>query len=61
MMPNKSEQYADEWEAAADALKAAQNMAGGPDHFAALRQVVQTRFDASKRKYPTRNSNDTYG
>ena len=39
-----------EWEAAEEALKAAQKMPGGPERIAALRKAGQMRLDASEKK-----------
>jgi hypothetical protein len=39
-----------EWEAAEEALKAAQKMPGGPERIAALRKAGQMRFDAYEKK-----------
>jgi len=39
-----------EWEAAEEALKAAQEMPGGPERIAALRKAGQMRFYASEKK-----------
>ena len=38
-----------EWEAAEEALKAAQQMPGGPERIAALRKAGQMRFDAYEK------------
>ena len=54
MAPEKLEQVLEkEWEAAEEALKAAQKMLGGPERIAALKRAGQMRFDASKRMSPT--------
>jgi hypothetical protein len=51
MAPEKLEQVLEqEWEAAEEALKAAQKMPGGPERIAALRKAGQMRFDAFKKK-----------
>jgi hypothetical protein len=49
--PEKLEQVLEqEWEAAEEAHKAAQNMPGGPERIAALRKAGQMRFDAYEKK-----------
>ena len=51
MAPEKLEQVLEkEWEAAEEALKAAQEMPGGPERIAALKKAGQMRFDASEKK-----------
>ena len=51
MAPEKLEQVLEkEWEAAEEALKAAQKMPGGPERIAALRKAGQMRFDAYEKK-----------
>ena len=51
MAPEKLEQVLEkEWEAAEEALKAAQNMPGGPERIAALKKAGQMRFDAFEKK-----------
>jgi hypothetical protein len=51
MAPEKLEQALEkEWEAAEEALKAAQKMLGGPERIAALRKAGQMRFDAYEKK-----------
>jgi len=51
MAPEKLEQALEkEWEAAEEALKAAQKMPGGPERIAALRKAGQMRFDAYEKK-----------
>ncbi len=51
MAPEKLEQVLEkEWEAAEEALKAAQEMPGGPERIAALRKAGQMRFYASEKK-----------
>jgi hypothetical protein len=51
MAPEKLEQVLEkEWEAAEEALKAAQKMPGGPERIAALRKAGQMRFDAFEKK-----------
>jgi len=44
------EQCEQEWQAAEEALKAAQKMPGGPERIAALRRAGQLRNDAYERK-----------
>jgi hypothetical protein len=39
-----------EWQAAQEALRAAQKMPGGPERFDALRKAGQMRFDADRRR-----------
>ena len=39
-----------EWEAAEEALKAAQDMPGGPERIAALKKAGQMRFDAFEKR-----------
>ena len=39
-----------EWEAAEEALKAAQKMPGGSERIAALKKAGQMRFDAFEKK-----------
>ena len=51
MAPEKLEQVLEkEWEAAEEALKAAQKMPGGPERIAALKKAGQMRFDAFEKK-----------
>ena len=50
MIPKKSEELDEELRAAEDALRAAQNMPGGPERIAALRKAGQMRFDAYEKK-----------
>jgi hypothetical protein len=51
MAPEKLEQALEkEWEAAEEALKAAQKMPGGPERIAALKKAGQMRFDAFEKK-----------
>jgi len=50
MIPKKSEELDEEIRAAEEALKAAQDMPGGPERIAALRKAGQMRFDASEKK-----------
>ena len=51
MPPEKLEQVLEqEWEAAEEALKAAQKMPGGPERIAALKKAGQMRFDAFEKK-----------
>jgi hypothetical protein len=51
MAPEKLEQVLEkEWEAAEEALKAAQKMPGGSERIAALKKAGQMRFDAFEKK-----------
>ncbi len=51
MAPEKLEQVLEkEWEAAEEALKAAQKMPGGPERIAALKKAGQMRFYAYEKK-----------
>jgi hypothetical protein len=51
MASEKLEQVLEkEWEAAEEALKAAQKMPGGPERIAALRKAGQMRFEAFEKK-----------
>ena len=51
MAAEKLEQVLEkEWEAAEEALKAAQKMPGGPERIAALKKAGQMRFDAFEKK-----------
>ena len=50
MIPKKSEELDEEIRAAEEALKAAQDMPGGPERIAALRKAGQMRFDAFEKK-----------
>jgi hypothetical protein len=50
MIPKKSDELDEELRAAEDALRAAQNMPGGPERIAALRKAGQMRFDAYEKK-----------
>ena len=51
MAPEKLEQVLEkEWEAAEEALKAAQKMPGGPERIAALKKAGQMRFDAFEKR-----------
>ena len=57
MISKKSEELDEELRAAEEALKAAQNMPGGPERIAALRKAGQMRFDAYRRRYPPNSAN----
>jgi hypothetical protein len=57
MIPKKPEELDEELRAAEDALRAAQNMPGGPERIAALRKAGQMRFDAYNRRYPAASTN----
>jgi hypothetical protein len=61
MISKKSEELDEELRAAEEALKAAQNMPGGPERIAALRKAGQMRFDASQKKYPAEDSGKSSG
>jgi len=50
MIPKKSEELDEEIRAAEEALKAAQDMPGGPERIAALRKAGQMWFDAFEKK-----------
>jgi hypothetical protein len=50
------EQCEQEWQAAEEALKAAQKMPGGPERVAALRRAGQLRNDAYKSKCEIQDS-----
>ncbi len=50
MIPKQSEELDEELRAAEEALKAAQNMPGGPERIAALKKAGQMRFDAYEKK-----------
>jgi hypothetical protein len=52
------EQCEQEWQAAEEALKAAQKMPGGPERIAALKRAGQLRFDAYERKRAIQDSID---
>jgi hypothetical protein len=56
MAPEKSEQLEEQWQAAEEALRAAQVMPVGPERIAALKKAGQMRFDVLKRKYPAKES-----
>jgi len=57
MIPKKSEELDEELRAAEEALKAAQNMPGGPERIAALRKAGQMRFDAYRKKILANSAN----
>jgi len=51
----KPEQCEEDWDAAQAALKAAQEMPGGPERFDALRKAGQMRYDADQRRRAIRD------
>jgi hypothetical protein len=48
--PIDREGYEDDWEAAEEALKAAQQLPAGPKRIAALKKAGQMRYDAYEKR-----------